>query len=124
MMQKLGLYSLGLVLSLAAASCYYDNEEELYPMAQGCMTDTLSFAETIVPILENNCYRCHDAATNLGNVTLEGYQAVKNYADDGRLIGVIRQDPGFSPMPQDAGPLNDCFVSQIEAWIDQGALNN
>ncbi len=107
---------------LFAAGCYYDNEEELYP--SNCNTDTVSFSADIAPVIGTNCLACHSTAANLGGVRLEGYDAVKVWINNGRLIGAVRRDPGFSPMPQNAPKLSACNISKIEKWIADGAPNN
>ena len=63
-----------LILSsvLLLGGCYYDVEEELYTTTD-CVTNEMSYAEDILPIIENNCYSCHDTRTKTGNVVLEGY---------------------------------------------------
>ncbi len=105
------------------AGCVYDNEEEL--LASGdCNTANLSYAKDILPIIETNCYRCHDAANNFGDITLEGYDNLRKWVDSGELLGAIKREPGFSPMPQGASKLGDCLIEQIESWINQGALDN
>ena len=49
-----------LLLPVIVISCYYDNEEALYPSAgNGCDTLEVSFNNTIVPILSTYCYTCH-----------------------------------------------------------------
>lgn len=111
-------------IALVLSSCLYNNEEELYPDEAGCQTDDVSYSADVLPILQTNCYRCHDAKTHEANITLEGYANVKVYADNGSLLGAISWDSGFSPMPQDAGKLNDCLISQIESWINSGAPDN
>jgi len=111
------------MVSLIFTSCYYDNEEELYP-EDTCKTDDMSYSNDIVPILEDNCYSCHDQANNQGGVTLEGYSNLKAYVDNGKLLGAIKHEPGFSEMPQDEPQLEQCQIDKIEAWIDQGALDN
>ncbi|HJW31334.1 MAG TPA: hypothetical protein VJ508_19030 [Saprospiraceae bacterium] len=110
----------GMVFSTA---CYYDVAERLYP-ATACITTNMTYQGDIKPILETNCYVCHSAAANNGNVTLEGYPALKNYVDNGKLLGAIKHQSGFSPMPQNANPLSTCDQSKIEQWINDGALNN
>ncbi|MCB0621632.1 MAG: hypothetical protein KDC43_27785 [Saprospiraceae bacterium] len=104
-------------------SCYYDNEEELYPFVE-CDTTAVTYTETVLPVLENNCYVCHSAAANLGGITLEGYQNLLTYVNSGRFLGAIRRQEGFSPMPQNASQLPDCTLDQIEAWINLGAPEN
>jgi hypothetical protein len=111
------------MISMLAYSCYYDVEEELYP-STGCETTNLSYSLDIVPILNNNCYSCHDQASNFGNITLEGYDNVLPLATDGRLLGAIKHESGFSPMPQNAAQLVACDIEKIETWIADGAPNN
>lgn len=108
---------------LGVSGCYYDVEEELYPTIE-CSTENLSFQEHILPIINNNCYSCHDAANNFGGITLEGYDQLKIYVNNNQLLGVIKHESGFSPMPKNASKLLDCEVEKIETWITNGALNN
>ena len=112
-----------LFLFIAVQSCYYDVEEDFTEMTD-CDTSSVTYSSTIVDIVSNRCYKCHAAALNLGNVTLEGYQKIKIYIDNGRLIGAINRLPGFSPMPQNEAMLPDCDINKIETWINNGAPNN
>jgi cytochrome c553 len=105
------------------SSCYYDVEEQLYPNG-GCQTANMSLQANVLPILVRSCYACHDAVTNNGNVTIEGYAELSKYITNGKLMGSIRQANGFIAMPQGAPKLSDCEISKIEQWIVQGALNN
>ena len=103
--------------------CYYDVEEDFEKMVD-CVTDNVSYANDIVPILQNRCFKCHAEGLNLGNVTLEGYDRLKLLVNSGRFLGAIRRDPGFSPMPQNEAMLPDCQIMKISAWIEAGAPNN
>jgi hypothetical protein len=67
---------------------------------------------------------CHNAASNFGNIKLETYEQVVQRVEDGRLLGAIRHESGFSPMPQGNPKLSDCQIAQIEAWIDEGYPQN
>ena len=107
---------------LLGTGCQYHNEEALYP--GDCKTDNISYTEDVLPILQSNCYHCHDSQNNQGSVTLEGYDKLKTYIDNGRLLGAVRRENGFSPMPQDAGQLSDCLIDQIAAWAADGAPDN
>ncbi len=111
------------LLSLAASGCYYDVEEEIYPTTE-CDTMDITYSMDVLPIIETNCYVCHDQATNLGNVTLEGYERLKTVADNGKLLGVIKHQPGFPMMPQNAPQLVECDIAKIEQWVNDGAPNN
>ena len=108
---------------IAITSCYYDNEEELYP-PQTCDTVNVSLQNTLMPILDRSCYTCHSAAVNSGNVTLEGYSELVKYANNGRLLGAMRHDSGFKAMPQNAPQLSDCDITKFEHWISDGVPNN
>ncbi len=103
--------------------CYYDNEEDLYGMTD-CDTANVTYSAFVRNTIEQSCFACHSAASNFGGVTLEGYEAVKVYVDNGRLLGAIRHEAGFSSMPQGAPKLSDCIIDRLQAWIDDGALNN
>ena len=109
--------------ALLLSACYYDVEEELYPNP-GCATENVTYSVTVLDLISTNCYVCHDAAANFGNITLEGYDNLKVYVDNGRLLGAIKHLDGFSPMPQNATKLLDCDIEKIEAWIGDGAPNN
>ena len=110
-------------LLLFVVSCYYDNEEELYGTTE-CNTEGVTYSQTVLPIIENNCYRCHDAASNFGNITIEGYDNLLTIVESGALIGVIKREQGYSPMPKNEPPLLECDIEKIETWINDGAPNN
>jgi len=105
------------------SSCYYDSEDKLYP-ATTCVTTNMSYQANIVPILQNNCFVCHSQAANLGSVTLEGYTSLMQFVNNGKLLGAIKHESGFSPMPQNAPALDACNIAKIEQWITDGAQNN
>ena len=112
-----------LVLVIGISSCYYDVEDD-FAMDNPCATDNVTYSNEILNIVSNRCYKCHAASLNLGNVTLEGYAKIKLYVDNGRLLGAIRRENGFSPMPQNEGMLPACDIMKIESWISKGAPNN
>jgi hypothetical protein len=117
-----------LIISILAAStifgsCYYDVEEELYPTLE-CSTNGVTYSGVVEPIIKSKCYKCHDAANNNGNITLEGYANLKQYVDSGQLLGAIKHLSGFSAMPKNEAKLIDCNIQKIEAWVNEGALQN
>ncbi|RMG87195.1 MAG: hypothetical protein D6714_02845 [Bacteroidetes bacterium] len=112
-----------LFVFLTSIGCYYDVEEELYPTLE-CQTDEVTYSGTVRPILVDNCYKCHDKATNFANITLEGYDNFIKYVNSGQVLGAIRRLPGFTPMPRNEPPLLECDIEKIEAWINAGAPNN
>ncbi len=112
-----------IIVILFLVGCSTDVEEELYPSIE-CQTAEMSYTADILPIIESNCYQCHDAANNFGGITLEGYEGLKTFADNGLLVGTIRHESGFSFMPQGAPQLLSCEIEKIEAWIEQGTKDN
>ena len=108
---------------LMSTACYKDNEEDLYP-DNGCNTENVSFAQTVWPVINNNCVSCHSGPGASGGIRLGNYNEVVATIDGGRFLGAIKHENGFSAMPQGGSKLSDCNISQIDAWIAQGKLNN
>lgn len=108
---------------LIVNACTYNSEEELYNTTS-CDTIDMSYVQDILPIISDNCYSCHSQSANFGNVTLEGYNALTTYVNNNGLLGTIRHEPGYSPMPQNRAMIIECQIEKIAAWIEQGALNN
>lgn len=109
--------------------CYYDNEEELYPVAVPCDTVNVSFAATVKPIIDDNCVTCHSGQAPSGNVRLESYADIAaagaiEPGSYGSLYGTINHAGGNSPMPKGGGKLPECSIAQVKAWIDAGMPNN
>ncbi len=113
-----------LALGLSSSSCYYDNAEDLYPELAVCVTDSMSYTEDILPILDFHCLSCHSTAANQGGVIMEGYAAVKSYVDNEAFLKSIQHQSGISPMPKNQDKLDDCTIKKVAAWIEQGALDN
>lgn len=102
-------------------SCTYDNEEELFPdPGPSCVITGLTFTKDVQPIIQGNCFPCHNQATREGGINLDGFNNVTKYTSNGLLLGAIKHSPGFSPMPKSASKLSDCNISKIEEWIKNG----
>ena len=105
------------------AGCYYDNEEELY----NCAVDpaAIKYSTTITTILNSyGCTGCHSGGAPPRGIDLTTYAGVAGVANSGQLFGAISHSPGFIPMPQGGGKMNQCDLRKVKAWIDAGALNN
>jgi uncharacterized membrane protein len=111
---------------LFSASCYYDNEESLYPsLNSSCDTTNVTFSAKIIPILTNNCLSCHSNATAASagnNIRLQDYIDVK--ARITAIAGSIKHAGSFSPMPKNGGQLNACSITLVDIWIRNGAPDN
>ncbi len=116
-----------MILIILIGSCYYDKEELLYPVdLNSCDTTNVTFSSGVSPLLSQYCLMCHGAnyATSGGGVNLNDYANVKTYVDNGKLMGTIKHETGFSPMPKGGGMMNDCNILIIDTWITKGSLNN
>lgn len=113
------------LFSLFFVSCYYDNEEALYPaLNTACDTTNITFSGTIVTILSNNCYSCH---SNI-NAALYGNDIhLENYADVTAMAVAMQaaiKHTGPFPMPKNGGMLKVCSIAQFDIWVRNGMLNN
>ena len=118
-MKRTTLFIVTLMLGLY--SCTSDNQEEFYDSAK-CDTSKVTFSATVDPIIANNCKSCHSVGSSNG-VTLVAYSDIKKLVDNGRLMGSIKHQAGYSPMPQ-GGKLDDCTIAKLDAWINDGALDD
>jgi hypothetical protein len=111
------------IFSMIFVSCYYDNEEALYPaLSNTCDTTNVTYSGTIVPILNNSCLTCHSNASTGGSILLNTYAEV--VASAPRLTGSIKQLSGYSPMPKNGGKLKSCSITQWDIWVRKGMLND
>ena len=117
---------ISLLALLLSFGCYYDNEEDLFPILPGdCDTTSVSFAIDVEPILSSNCYLCHaaiSAASLGGNITIDNYTDIADQAST--ILSSIQHGTGISAMPKGSSKLSDCRIKKIEAWISQGKLQN
>jgi hypothetical protein len=89
-----------------------------------CITDNISYAEFVAPLLSTNCTGCHSGGTPSGNIVLNSHSAVQTVALNGRLLGAITWTSGYQQMPKGSGKLSDCNIEKIKVWINNGAPNN
>lgn len=126
------ILSLAALATLVVAGCYNDKADQLYPApATGgggntCDTTTMSYATDIKPITDQYCATasCHSSGVIAGGYNFSTHTGLKMAVTNNRLLGVINQQTGFSPMPQGMTKLTDCNINKITAWVNQGALDN
>ena len=115
------------------SACSYTNSADTITPCD--LPLTVSYQANVLPILKQQCYRCHSAdkykVLTSNTLNMEDFAALKYYATpaNGRnnvsyLVGNIRHDEGFVKMPYDGGKLSDCESATIKAWVDAGALSN
>ncbi|MGV3773724.1 MAG: DUF1553 domain-containing protein [Verrucomicrobiales bacterium] len=93
---------------------------------------TVDFATHIQPLFEKNCYTCHTAAKQKGDLRLDNKTAALKGGSSGLAIkpgrssesllihAVARIDKELK-MPPEGEPLTAEEVGLLRAWIDQGA---
>lgn len=89
-----------------------------------CDTTNVTFSSSIWPVLETNCVGCHSGATPAGDIPITNYNEAVTIANNGKLLGVIGHETGFSPMPKNGAKLADCKIKEIEIWIADGTPDN
>ena len=121
-MKKLTIYLLFLVV---ASACSWENEVTFYPDAENCDTLDVSYGMDIVPVLANNCYSCH---SNANAPDFGSGNAWEDYADvsasSSLIVAAINHLEGVPAMPKDSDKLDDCTISIIEAWVNDGSPEN
>ena len=124
---KLSLTALIIGTMVMISSCYYDKADLLYSGNAGPCTDsagTVSYAQKVVPLLQQYCYSCHTGNFPSGNQLMGTYTSDKAMAMNGMLYGTIAHWAGYSPMPQGMAKMTNCQIAVIKKWIDSGTLNN
>ncbi len=124
---KIALAALLIGTMVFISSCYYDKADLLYGGNTGPCTDsagTVSYAQKVVPLLQQYCYSCHTGNFPSGNQLMGTYTADKAMAMNGMLYGTIAHASGYSPMPQGVAKMTNCQIAVIKKWIDSGTLNN
>ncbi|MEQ8625312.1 MAG: hypothetical protein RJQ00_00225 [Vicingaceae bacterium] len=102
-------------------SCYYDNEEELYPNAPECDTTVVTFSVDVQPIISASCAisGCH-VAGGTGSGNFQTYSGIKSKVDVGSFMNRVIVQQNMPPN----GDLSSCELEQLKIWIDEGAPNN
>jgi len=127
--KSFALLSTLLFLSLLNPGCYYDKEELLYVDSVACDTLRVSYKEEIEPIINLSCYGCHsnDQSQVAGaGISLEGHSNFSSFTSQNtdRFLGAVKHEASYSPMPKGTAKLTECEISKLEAWFNDGRLNN
>ena len=118
------------LITFSFNACYYDKSDEIYPPAVPCDTDSMSYKNDIVVILNAKCYKCHstDNAAFHNAPVLDTYDKLTVYASPTskqlfNVVAHVNVDPLLF-MPQKEPKISECDISKIKAWMDAGAPNN
>jgi hypothetical protein len=116
---KNSIYTISIaILLIAFTSCTKDKVGGNLPYPEVICSDTVSFSNEILPIIQNNCTGCHD---NQNGYTLTNHENISaNYA---AIVGSMK-GVGYKLMPDGGPSLPDSLIEKIECWVNQGKLNN
>ncbi|MEQ8908533.1 MAG: hypothetical protein RIC95_05045 [Vicingaceae bacterium] len=89
-----------------------------------CDTTNVTFSLNVKPIIDANCKGCHNGSNPQTNVLLTNYSEIESRASLGELVGAIKHESGYVAMPLNQAKLDQCLISQIEIWVNDGAPNN
>lgn len=117
----------------ATITATYSNQNTTVRIAvskQAFKQPSVSYTQTIRPLLTNNCNfgGCHANGSRAGKVELSSYDSVLKSvipysADASKLYySLIKTDP-LRVMPP-AGKLHADKIQSVWLWIEQGAINN
>ena len=112
-------------IAILINSCYYDNEEYLYPVLPApCDTTNVTYSQSIVNTLSNYCLSCHGVTyqTTGNNLRFDSHDQVAKYIS--RIIKSLQHDPDYSAMPKNAVKLDNCLINQFIIWKKNGSPNN
>jgi mono/diheme cytochrome c family protein len=90
----------------------------------GCDTLNYRFAADIWPIISTNCTGCHSGGAPSGNLLITNHAETVVLVNDGSLMHSLHGTGGYSIMPKNSTGLQSCKITQIQKWINDGALNN
>lgn len=115
---KTKIFGTTLVLGfILLVSC---KKDKVTPTNINC-TSTISFANDIMPIMQDNCIGCHDQGNASGGYDFSSYTAVS--ANAAAALGSMKSN-GYQLMPQGGPALPDSVIQKVECWIAQGKQDN
>jgi len=152
-MKKQTRYLISLLLTLATLSLAACNGQE--PLVETPPTDSaplitdvpteipaatdapagegaaVSFAQDILPILQENCPRCHGTSRQSADLKLNTHENLMLGSEDGAVVipgnsaeSILLEMIRAGAMPKGGTKLSDADIQLIADWIDAGAPDN
>lgn len=110
------------VTALFISQCKHDvtvtgipNPEPPGPVV--CDTSNVTYTGSVLPILQQQCLSCHSGSNPSGNLDFTNYDQLAYVAQSGSLLGAIRHEAGYIPMPQNGTKLDECSIATIAIWV-------
>jgi len=114
-----------MMISMSIFSCKEDETPKKTvdpnPTDTTTKVDTIFYTNNVKMLLDSSCNvaYCHISGASVGS--LASYTDAKSFVANGRILGAIKHQAGFSKMPKDKPKLSDANIKRIELWISQGA---
>jgi hypothetical protein len=105
-------------------SCSKESADRLAGNTTSCDTTNVSYSKQVLPILQDDCYSCHQGANPFSGIDLSNFAILQAHVKNGDLKSAVTHTGNVTPMPYELPMLPSCEVNTIVAWVDQGALNN
>lgn len=104
--------------------CSKESADRLSGGTTTCDTTNVSYSQQVLPILQDNCYTCHQGTGAQSGIDLSNFSILQAHVKNGDLKSAVTHTGSVTPMPYGLPMLPSCEVNTIVAWVDQGALNN
>lgn len=128
MMKTLQIFVIALFTAMISMSVFSCKEDEApkktvdtNPKDTTTKVDTIRYTNNVKMLLDSSCNvaYCHISGASVGS--LASYVDAKNFVANGRILGAVKHEAGFSKMPKNQPKLSDAKIKRIELWISQGA---
>jgi hypothetical protein len=108
-----------LVIMLTTTRCYYESEEHLFPSLNSCDTTNVTYAGSVLSIINESCYPCHGNSTySISGFNLQDTSVFRAQINSGQIVRSITYQS--HPMPQ-SSQLPSCQITILKKWINSGA---
>jgi hypothetical protein len=113
-----------ILIALTIILVYSCSSDDIEPVVTAdCDNIGLSYTDDIAAIFNSSCattVACHSSNSS-STFSLASYADIELQIPNNRISGSINRSSGFSPMPRGAAQLDDCTISMIDQWLDDGA---
>ncbi|MEO6303480.1 MAG: cytochrome c, partial [Bacteroidia bacterium] len=90
---------------------------------KSCDTTNFEYTNRIKSIMQSWCVGCHNPGNKGGGFDLSDYNGLIVAIPNNKLLGSIKHQSGFIPMPQNGGQISSCEITAIEKWVVNGHPN-
>lgn len=128
-MKHLSSLALLFISCLLLFACTNEKAVEIIPVPSGINKDSISYSKHIKRIVTTRCYEGKDGNTSchqppdLSDVDFTTYEGFTTYSGK-RISDAINQNGDAIPMPFRNPKIPQLEIDTIQAWIDNGRLNN